>query len=429
MEDDYPRLVAFAKKHGYVMKMFSTEDWNVNKIQDQFQFPETLGTLPILLSPHKVSVDLTQIREEVRARKRWHKGTDKELDEASFQNISRDQQENVNLYFQTVRGKHFSDDKGGGKLHIHMAIFAPSHDVLNLYFKWWKYISKGSPYVETGRIYEWSKYHQCWDRADQTCTECLRENLYGIDAHFEALEKDLAMLESQEHMLKKMGLSSGLNIMLYGPPGTGKSSFVKCFARKHNFPIFSLKLEIVNSHKLIKALNPSENTDTSKYKIILVEDFDRYLTGDMGRETVSELLNALDGIYNGSNLIRIFSANHPEWVVQDNALKSRMRRMMCFGTQPPSVLCDYLRNLFGNQFSEEERKRFAEGVYEHRFSMRSVAQYLSRFLGEPNMSELALQNLSSWFTEMQALEEEEEKKEEKKKEEESSTDDEDYVPE
>lgn len=165
--------------------------------------------------------------------------------------------------------------------------------------------------------------------------------LIGIDAEYEKIKGAITSYHKKAALFKRIGITAGLNILLYGPPGTGKTSVVKALTSEMKMPIYIANIEKVggNSDVLTAMLSPS----VSQRSIVLIEDFDRYLSGGVG---MSGILNALDGVTPSMNVVRIFSANDPEIIQNNQALSSRMALVLKFPYPSIEALLAQCRRVF-----------------------------------------------------------------------------------
>lgn len=123
---------------------------------------------------------------------------------------------------------------------------------------------------------------------------------------------------------KQMGINHRTGILLSGPPGTGKTSVVKALAKHLNKNLCVLSCNFVTEVGFANAL-----AALPKDSVLLLEDFDsikstQNRTQDETKNSsdygisLSGLLNAIDGIFTGSQRIIIATTNHPEKI--DSAL-------------------------------------------------------------------------------------------------------------
>ena len=88
----------------------------------------------------------------------------------------------------------------------------------------------------------------------------------------------------------------------------------------HNLPIYIVNPTLMDNVSASTLLNPKTSTHTNR--IILFEDFDRYLKE--GKYSMSEILNELDGVESTEGCIRFFTCNDVEEIYKHDALINRM---------------------------------------------------------------------------------------------------------
>jgi SpoVK/Ycf46/Vps4 family AAA+-type ATPase len=67
-----------------------------------------------------------------------------------------------------------------------------------------------------------------------------------------------------------------------------------------------------------------------KFRMLLFEDFDRFLESKKTSELMSQILNALDGITDKGNVVRFFTGNNCDIIFKNSALINRMHSKMEF---------------------------------------------------------------------------------------------------
>ena len=303
---------------------------------------------------------------------------------------------------QSISGKDCIDLAKYSHQTQFMLIYGLTHDIIDKFIN--SIIKKYKPVSvvdNSGHLYEWDVQYACYRETGQRCLKIDRNDLKGVDTYFDDISRDIEILQTKEEILAKMGIGSGFNYLLYGNPGTGKSSFVKIIAHHYKIPIFTINLNVVKSEFINKALTPTGYNMSSL--IVLVEDFDRYLVSEEGRSKVSELLNALDGMFPGKNIIRFFSANNPEKIT-DEALISRMRRVLYFPNPTNVVLFDHIKHIMST--SDECINLFIETLYQHdlsNLSIRTINLFLSRFILEDDPVVSATDKIPEWASELKKL--------------------------
>ena len=226
------------------------------------------------------------------------------------------------------------------------------------------------------------------------------------------MERYIKSIKEHEDLAKKLGADSGINYYLYGEPGTGKTTSVKVLAYELGIPIYCVNLKNINASRMNKALSP---ISPDKIKIVLVEDFDRYIKGDngYGDNCMSDLLNALDGVHSSYGTIRIFSANFPENTLTDTALRSRISRFMEFKLPSVENVAKHIMNVFPE--NKDLAIEFANKISERHMSIRDVNSYLSRFIIDDNPLTEAINGFDEWIIELDKIKKMDKKKNKKNK--------------
>lgn len=129
--------------------------------------------------------------------------------------------------------------------------------------------------------------------------------------------KDVENFRDSTERYRKFGVPYKRNYLFSGPAGTGKTSLVHAIASTLQMSVYSLTL---SPGKDIAGLL-SEVEDSS---IVLLEDVDCLLKiqredSDTAMPSLSNLLNALDGLVTKRGTIVIMTTNHPEKL--DEALR------------------------------------------------------------------------------------------------------------
>lgn len=253
------------------------------------------------------------------------------------------------------------------------------------------------PTVGSGLLYEWNNLYKRYEPSTAIAQKVLKTDLVALDSHFLTIENDVQALSSKAELAIKLGATSGYNYLLQGIPGTGKSSFVKAISHQLQLPLYIVKSSsLLNPDVISKVLCPPK-VDGKDFAIVLIEDFDRFMDSSKGESVLSELLNALDGVYPAFGTFRFFSANHPEKVKKFDALGNRMRRTLTFNPLPAKDMQFFLNNLFSDN---ENISIFCDKVQDRNLSMRSINNYISRFVMEDDPIKSALDNIDSWFSEL-----------------------------
>jgi chaperone BCS1 len=138
----------------------------------------------------------------------------------------------------------------------------------------------------------------------------------------EVISKDLdTFLHSKDAYVAK-GIPYRRGYLLKGPPGTGKTTIACQIARQLNRDLLLVNIDRISGMNLGYVLSQDK-------QLVLFEDIDAYNTSvardDNGTGniddvmSISEMLNAIDGVCTGQDIVYIFTTNCPEKL--DPALK------------------------------------------------------------------------------------------------------------
>ncbi len=151
------------------------------------------------------------------------------------------------------------------------------------------------------------------------------ENLVGCEYILDTIRTVLDKYQDHHEILQKLDENKPLNILLYGPPGVGKSSLIMTLAALKSWPIYMVNANGLNYNNLQAALSPSRSADDTRMRVLLFEDFDRFLNHGHVDLVMSQVLNALDGVDNtDSRTVRFFTGNDCEAIFANPAMINRM---------------------------------------------------------------------------------------------------------
>lgn len=116
--------------------------------------------------------------------------------------------------------------------------------------------------------------------------------------------------DKNEEYYSRRGMPYHTGILLHGKPGTGKTSLIKAIANECGRSLFVLNPSVLKQGGYSEVISGID-WDT---RILVIEDID--VSGaavgrdDVGTTTLSDLLNALDGIFTPHGMVTIATTNH-----------------------------------------------------------------------------------------------------------------------
>lgn len=183
---------------------------------------------------------------------------------------------------------------------------------------------------------------------------------------------------------------------MYGLPGTGKTTMMRVLATETKYPIFIVNGRTM-SGDLSVVLNPAV---VPGFKILLFEDFDRYLENESGSNVIdmSQILNQLDGIETTNNSIRFFSANNPDIVLRNKALTNRLSGKFKFDVPDDDGFTKKIDRLLTckkiDEIDLEKKKRFISLVSKKEsVTLRPFTNYVIRYLFDEDYLDKMIENI------------------------------------
>lgn len=229
-----------------------------------------------------------------------------------------------------------------------------------------------------------------WVKSDSYVEKSLK-NFVGYEHHLQKIQRDINISQKHNEYLRTVGEVKGQNYLLYGPPGTGKTTMAILLASLNEYSIYVMN----DISKNFNLMTPKSDETI----ILLFEDFDRYLMGKTPEDPsgqiisnsgyMSNILNSLDGIDSGSNIIRIFTANDCGVIFSNAALMNRFTA--CFQIEYPTkdMFLAKLKSLLPNgdeQVQNPELARFVNKVI-GKVTLRPFVNYVIRYMFEENFIE------------------------------------------
>jgi chaperone BCS1 len=184
----------------------------------------------------------------------------------------------------------------------------------------------------------------------------------------------------------RRGLPHRLGLLLHGRPGNGKTSLVNCIASRFHLNICLLAVEDLGNTLLSTAI-----AQVPPRSLVLVEDVDcarlaarrppaaengAALATPLSRGTsLSEVLNALDGVLRSEGYLLILTSNHPEQLDPALLRPGRVDRTveLCGATREQAGRM--LRKFFPD-VSPAEEAAFCVGLPEKVLALASLQGHL-----------------------------------------------------
>jgi adenylate kinase family enzyme len=242
------------------------------------------------------------------------------------------------------------------------------------------------------KIYEIYYYSGGW-RSYNNYVPKSPEFIVGHEKEIKTVLKDWESSIINRNKLKLIDEEySCFNYLLHGPPGTGKSTFAKILASQLKQPIFivdSTPFKNPQCTSNYELLNPNV-----KQGVILFEDFDRFL--EEKKMDMSDLLNALDGVNNKHNYIRLFTVNNLSVIENNKALNNRIYSRFHFNYPTIDDFREKLNKMLvlRENYSKNLIELFIKQVsYIKNLSLRPFTTYVKRYLFENDFENLLLNNI------------------------------------
>lgn len=228
------------------------------------------------------------------------------------------------------------------------------------------------------------RFRQGWKLESTYVTKNAEKNIFGCDEYISQIVKDIENHIKYNKFLSLLDEVKSSNYLLFGPPGTGKTSMIRAIASKLGCPMFIVNAgELVHCTDLSQILSPGKSVHTEcKVKLLLFEDFDRYLTSNNVSNVMSQILNALDGVDDNGDTVRFFTANNPESVLGIDALVNRMNAKYEFYFPTRDIFKSKLERFltFYESYDKEKADVFLDLVVDKKVTVRPFTNYVIRYL-------------------------------------------------
>jgi hypothetical protein len=237
-----------------------------------------------------------------------------------------------------------------------------------------------------------------WKLVDQYGSKDADKDIFGYDNYIRQVEKDIKNHIKYNTFLKSLGEVRSINYLLYGPPGTGKTSMIKAIASKLGCAVFIVNAGNVTLSNIMSILTPSPhvNVETEcKVKLLLFEDFDRFLEVDKIDTIMSQILNSLDGFDDKGDTIRFFTANDQHKIFKVDALINRMSSKFEFYFPTIHIFRSKLHRLltFYETYDVEKVETLLELVIKKKITVRPFVNYVVRYLFDEHCLDSMIKNI------------------------------------
>jgi len=242
------------------------------------------------------------------------------------------------------------------------------------------------------KVYRYNSQHKNWFLVESFANSSVE--IFGYDKYLNIVNTDLENHIKYNEFLKNIGEMKSINYLLHGPPGIGKTTFIKVIASQKDIPIFIVNPNTVSLDNINTILSPS-NSYGKGLKILLFEDFDRFLEDEKVSKVMSQILNALDGFDDNGDTIRMFTANNTEKILSFDALRNRMSQIFEFQKPNRKIFEDKLKKLlsFHVTYDEEKFNIFINMILKKDITLRPFTNYIIRYMFHKDFLDLMIKNI------------------------------------
>jgi SpoVK/Ycf46/Vps4 family AAA+-type ATPase len=228
-------------------------------------------------------------------------------------------------------------------------------------------------------------------------------DLIGYNSYLQKIKKDIH--NYQKYLTFLTSINEGhksLNYLLYGDPGTGKTTLIKVLGNIYNCPIYIANQMLMENVPISNILSPAGDN----MKIILFEDFDRYLENRKEKgDNMAEILNALDGLQSSHGIIRFFTGNNVDLILSNKALVNRLNSKFLFSKPDRSqfenklnTLLRYFnyvdkKELLEDPVNKDKLNTFIDKIMEKNITLRPFTNYVIRYLFDNEFFDNLLDNI------------------------------------
>ena len=203
-----------------------------------------------------------------------------------------------------------------------------------------------------------------------------KRNINSVFIEKDKKDKLISMLEkfiNSEKWYVDNGIPYQLGILLYGEPGTGKTSLIKAISGYLNYNIYYLPAGELNHIETAMSALPNKS-------MIIIEDIDsNFITKirtdsnnivekdndfieSMASIGLSEILNALDGMFSAHGRILITTTNHIKNLDPALIRPGRIDLKIEIGYVNIEILKDFMNNFFPNNNIDFKNLRINKNI-------------------------------------------------------------------
>jgi SpoVK/Ycf46/Vps4 family AAA+-type ATPase len=236
-----------------------------------------------------------------------------------------------------------------------------------------------------------------WRLVDQYGTKNADKDIFGCDDYISQIEKDIKNHIKYTTFLKSLGEVRSINYLLYGPPGTGKTSMIKAIASKLGCSVFIVNAGNVSINNISSILSPNVAVQSEcKIKLLLFEDFDRFLVVDKVDTVMSQILNSLDGFDDKGDTVRFFTANNAASIFCVDALINRMSAKYKFEFPTIEIFRGKLERFlsFHESYDNDKKEELLRLVVEKKVTVRPFVNFVIRYLFDDNCLDVMIENIN-----------------------------------
>jgi hypothetical protein len=133
-----------------------------------------------------------------------------------------------------------------------------------------------------------------------------------------------------------------------------------------------------------------------KLKLLLFEDFDRFLVTDKVDTVMSQILNSLDGFDDKGDTVRFFTANNQEAIFKIDALINRMSAKYEFGMPTREVFKGKLERFlsFYETYDTEKVEHLLDLVMIKNITVRPFVNFVIRYLFDDKCLDIMIEKIN-----------------------------------